>query len=399
MSEIVKYIQGLAQNNDKKTIRKILHTKGVLSSYSPDDGRIICYTSKNDRFKKQSTPFWGECNGLIYDIEQQKTLVAPPYNYKTHVHVQSVNKDIADGLYEIHKINDGTIINLYYYMPDGKWEISTTRGYKMLHQTWDALTYREMIETALKKTCDISFDELCEKLDQNICYTFGFKHPNIHPFKEGNSDDPYNFWFVQAQNPETRQRHNLPRISIPKQKKVDGITDVKVLFNILKRSLSMFLSTGQINYGFILTRKDKTDKNILLESSLMQKIRQMVYNKKVRFYFQQEYSPKLRAVVNYFNVNTKALYISLFPQDLPVYAEIDNLMEKTIVDVMAKKNKQAQSGEIPEWFILHVYDYANNVIGENFDANYIKALIYTPTYVSMFHSLIQPNKGEVFESA
>lgn len=392
MSETAQYIQKLAETNDKQAIRQKLYKQGILSSYSPDDGRIICYTSKNDRFRTIAPGnMWGECNGFIYDIEQKKALVIPTYSCKTHVNTQIINSNISNDKYDIYKINDGTIINLYYYEPEGKWEISTTRGYKMSEQSWDGMTYTEMVNKSITRSHNMSFKTLCDKLDKNLCYTFGFKHPHMHPFREGSNHDVYNFWFIQSVNPENSNFHNLPRdLHINVQEKIDNVNNIKILYGILKRSLEIFKSSGQVNYGFILRRNDCiVNDNIILESALMQKVRHMVYSKSVRSHFANSDSTNLRGVVNYFNINTKSLYLQLFPQDNDIYTLVDKYIKIATSDIMNKIEKKEVSQLIPEWFINHIQNYISNTYNSSDSLEkYIQTLIYNPNYIKLFHSLI-----------
>lgn len=397
MSEIAQHIQKLSETHDKQTIRQKLYKQGIMSSYSPDDGRIICYTSKNDRFNEtKSGNMWGECNGFVYDIEQKKSLVIPTYTCKTHVNTQLINLSISNGQYDIFKINDGTVINLYYYEPEDKWEISTTRGYKMSEQKWDGKSYIEMINGVLKQTNDTNFETLCGKLDRKLCYTFGFKHPHMHPFQEGANHDIYNFWFIQSVNLESNKRHNLPReLDIKTHEKVRNVNNIKVLYGILKRSLDIFISSSHVNYGFILKRNDgDVCNNIILESALMQKIRHMVYNKSIRSHFKKENCNMLRGVVNYFNVNTKMVYLQLFPQDEHIYNQIDKYIKVSTMDVICKIEKKEISHSIPEWFINHIYKYVVNYNQTADLDRYIQTVIYDSEYINAFHDLLISNSSD-----
>ena len=198
--ETIKFIKE-SNEKDLSTLRSSLYKKGILSSFNKD-GRIVMYTSKNQRFNKLDD-ISIECNGLIFDINAMKPLVIPTLNSISNIsNINIINNNINNDLYDVYRINDGTVINLYWWEPTNSWVISTTRGYDLTDEKWADLTYIEIIKDILNKT-DNSIDDLYKLLDKTHCYTFGFKHPSMHPFYEGLNKPIYTIWFIQSINLNT----------------------------------------------------------------------------------------------------------------------------------------------------------------------------------------------------
>ena len=280
--ETIKFIKE-SNEKDLSTLRSSLYKKGILSSFNKD-GRIVMYTSKNQRFNKLDD-ISIECNGLIFDINAMKPLVIPTLNSISNIsNINIINNNINNDLYDVYRINDGTVINLYWWEPTNSWVISTTRGYDLTDEKWADLTYIEIIKDILNKT-DNSIDDLYKLLDKTHCYTFGFKHPSMHPFYEGLNKPIYTIWFIQSINLNTfkisTQFDN--KLNINTQTKIGRkINDIKDIFNEINKSYDEYKNNKTINYGYIFRSKDtnKTGEfsSLLFESSLMKRIRILYYN-------------------------------------------------------------------------------------------------------------------------
>ena len=86
METVVYVKEGLSKDTTNRPpveiIRGLLYKKNVLTTYDKKDGRMICYTSKKDRFNTANyNNIWLECNGLIFDINTMTILVIPVLSY------------------------------------------------------------------------------------------------------------------------------------------------------------------------------------------------------------------------------------------------------------------------------------------------------------------------------
>ena len=397
---LLKYISEL-KDKSLSEIRTDVHKKGILSSYN-DDGRMIFYTSKNSRFLKfadnTQQNMWLECNGLVLDVKNMKPLVIPPPSYVSNIDSYQVNDFIKEDLYDIYHIEDGTIISLYYW--GGKWNISTARGYNMSDVKWGKLTYEEVLKDVLE-LYRIQLYKFYESLDKNRCYTFGFKHESMHPFKGGATDPINKMWFVQSVELSTGSISNKldPKIGIPNQKKytfpADKQKNTKTLFHTVCRCLEYYLQSGVVNYGFILRSKDP-DKtglytHIILESSLLQKIRQLYYNINLSTRARElNYDREIYTVIySYLNPNIGMLFINLFPQYTHMYQKLNGITNYLVNSILGHANgnhneAENHSGVLYDQLKLRCYVNPKNRYMPNIISSFFINSEHVSTYYDMY---------------
>lgn len=341
MTEIKKFIENL-EDKSPSNIRSQIYKKGILSSYNSDDGRMVFYSSKKQRFNK-SDNLKLECNGLVFDTKNLKNLVIPQLLHKSYVETDVINNYLNNDLYDILYIDDGTIINLYYW---DTWRISTARSYDLTDKKWNIMTYREIIKDILGERENMFYNTL----NKEKCYTFGIKHKELHPFLEGKNESVNKFWFIQSVD--------LKDCSVSYEFKNDlGISEsrysnikpknIKELFPLLKNSLNNFIykkNDTEINYGYILRSKDpkKTGENsiILLESSLLQNIRKLFYHNSFNKVSQERgYNRTTYILINsYLDVNKNYLFKLLFPQYLHSFVILDNITNDLVNNIIYNKD-------------------------------------------------------------
>ena len=56
----------------------------------------------------------------------------------------------GNNLYDIYKVYDGTLINLYWWETENSWKISTTKGYDVTELKWSEITYENAFHSILK---------------------------------------------------------------------------------------------------------------------------------------------------------------------------------------------------------------------------------------------------------
>ena len=342
MTEIQKFIENLGDKSPSN-IRSQIYKRGILSSYNDDDGRMVFYSSKNQRFNK-SDDLKLECNGLVFDTKNLKTLVIPQLLHKSGIDTDVINNHLNNDLYDILCVDDGTVINLYYWIDS--WRISTARSYDLTDKKWSIMTYKEVVKDILGEREDAFYNTL----DKEKCYTFGLKHKDLHPFLEG-KDEPVNkFWFIQSVD---LKDHSIS-YNFKNDLEILGSTysnieskNIKELFPLLKKSLNDFIyrkNETKINYGYILRSKDpkKTGENsiILLESSLLQNIRKLFYHSSFNKVSQEmDYDRETYIIINSFlDVNRNYLFKLLFPQYLQTFAVLDNITNDLVNNIIYNKN-------------------------------------------------------------
>jgi hypothetical protein len=360
------------QLSDKSpfNIRKQIYKKGILSSCNDNDSRMVFYASKNQRFTN-SDLLKLECNGLVLDTHTHKLLVIPQLLCKSNINPDVINKHLNNGLYDIISIDDGTVINLYHW--NNKWCISTARSYDLTHKKWGTLTYKEVVKSILGDNEEKFYDTL----DKSRCYTFGVKHKNIHPFKEDNKISINKIWFIQSVSLETKE------ISIKFENDLNILEskyasfqtrNVKDLFPLLEKSLHDFMYKTQnteINYGFILRSKDnkKTgeNSNILLESSLLQNIRNLYYHSNFNKISQEMgYARDTYTLIySYLDINRHSVFKILFPQYLPSFKTLNTITNDLIIAISSfgsnKKNKNYKINNTSKTYKIKLTIYAETL--------------------------------------
>lgn len=363
--------------------------------------RFIFSHAKSLRFKGEIDEFISECNGLIclYDYEEKVpwSLLAKPVNtFKTGVNEKYIDRHLHK--YTVYKVNEGTTVNMYYY--NGSWRISSSRGYDVTELVWNGKkTYKEVLKEVLYKY-SILYDEFLEALDKNASYTFGFKHPDFHPFWDGKDTGQYNFWFIQ-------KFHNkdgvVPMGEKLKKLRVDGQTieekpgNIRTLFKKLGNSLDDFLETKNVLYGYIL-RTDHKDvsinsRNILLESRLLKTIRNLYYHSKYQKNSHELKLDREKYIVASAFLDRKkyAMFTELFPQyknEFNEYEKIYKILLKELTGIYTKP------GSTDSPFYLFAQKIANQInkkvtIKKNNPhlQHLLSTFILDPVFLTTFYTL------------
>lgn len=341
MMEIQKFINEL-KDKSAANIRSQIYKRGILASYDPNDGRMIFYTSKNQRFS-DADPLKLECNGLVFDSQNIEPLVIPSISYRSNIDTNIVNTYLSNDLYDILRVEDGTVINLYWWLDS--WRISTARSYDLTDKKWGSLTYKEVLKSILGD----NKEKFYNSLDISHSYTFGIKHEDSHPFWEGKNESINKIWFIQSTNLKDRTVSFTfeNELEIQQQTKSDiRPKNVKELFSELDNSLDNFIYDGLVNYGYILRSKNPSKtgahSNILLESSLLQKIRQLYYHSNLNMVAQEmKYDRNIYILVySYLDTNRHILFRKLFPQYIKSFLELDEITSNLVRNIISYNNSK-----------------------------------------------------------
>ena len=364
--ELVKVI---SNDNDFNNIRNKIYKNGILSNYEKD-GRMIFYTSKSDRFNPNLSELKQISNGYIYDVINKKHLVVPPRSYINNINTSIVNSYLMNEYYDILYIKEGTVINLYYWK--NEWVISTTRSCDITYKIWGTKTYRQILSDILKD----SENEFYSKLNKNFCYTFGIRHDDIHKFKEGKNDHSNEIWFIQQTDLSTLEVQYDTDLNISKQESFEIKENIKEVFPTLASALKEFNTSGKVFYGIQLRSKDPSKtgaySNIVLESSLLQKIRQLIYHSSYNNITKlKNYDRNLFIIIySYLDFNRSELFINLFPQYKPIYEKLEEITKDLANNILSFNDSNYKFNNACNKIIYKYSMILNDVINKNISIKY-----------------------------
>lgn len=288
----------------------------------------------------------------------------PPLSFNKQHNYTIVDKYLAQNLYDIYKVVDGTIVTLYYW--GNRWNIASSNGYDVSSYYWIGdLTYAEVLYDLFSRLYPESIDKngitlvdnflLDFNLDTNFCYTIGFRHHNFHPLLL----DPECVWNIQHVNLLTKEViYENGLLGIPNQINIDQSTEciksVDQLTSINKLSVNNAVKINpSFNYGFILKSRDpsitKQFSSVLIESPLLRKIKNHIYDypsNLLNQFINNKNRLEYVIIKNYFNKQEKNDIIQLYPQFNNVYTSLSKCINDTINCIITiMKNKQANTND------------------------------------------------------
>jgi hypothetical protein len=376
---IIKYLQKMQYSiADHAAIKSDLNTRGINVSYETETDdfgvvrktrRYIFSNTRNLRNKnKNISDMVVESNGVILEAPEWHPLVISTLTPKSNVDKSVANAFLKGNQYDIYQLEDGTIINLYYY--NNKWTISTARGIEVNKVVFNTLDYDQILKDCLQSAGVIPA-EFYDSLDKSTCYTIGFKHPDMHPFREGNGAPLYKLWFVQKVTISETDAPIVIRKSpweyIPNQEKISfNVSNLGLLFGKLTSAYNEFANSGVVNYGYLLVAKNPDSfvhnmnySVILFESKLMNLIRNLWYDASYGKFIKKTLYNRLDTIIlnSFLDDQRYEAFCILFPQfkcyldklcalEVKLINDIyyclnNNVISKnTIVDILCKKVSQ-----------------------------------------------------------
>ena len=260
-------------------------------------------------------PLCAESNGAIIDARTWGHLVVPTRAFALHPSTKEVDRGLsAADVCDIVQMRDGTVVNLYCWDHPVKgpiWCLSTSNDYDVSHLKWrGAKTYAELVHGLLLRhpafvaetemTLERNFLRKGDvrlgfgRLARTRCYTIGFRHGNFHPMVA----DPPAVWNIQSADlatgrPECGPGGGLPHVphqvlytrndiasrrgAAVRMADLDYIS--RTALEDAKAIIAGWPAAGRchFNYGFILRARDRSYPDVLCESPLLQRVRQLVY--------------------------------------------------------------------------------------------------------------------------
>lgn len=355
------------------------------------------------------------------------------------------------------------------------WCLASSNGYDVSQLKWMGdKTYAELVFDLLSKHpgmaeesgLSLLRDHLCEgdvrlnftKLDPGRCYTIGFRHPNFHPMEK----DPPGVWNIQSANLDTGDLHynnsedsveglpHIPRQALYTREDIirlatagkrlgvgadgsalqlaDFVHISRTAFEDAKAVIAGKAPTVPplpeksgvrvclFNYGFILRSRapDATGaySDILFESSLLQRVRQLVYQRPTR-QIREELNEGSRleynAIKAYLMTTDRDDFLALFPEFKEHFeryaAFIDNVVHMVIH--MHRQNSMAptsrsnddaprtQTKTVARAMLAHILQHESDFKAFHKDA---KAIVYDfvarPEYAVLYLRAIGRSSDE-----
>ena len=366
-------------------MRSYFSKRGVRTSFDPEEQhRRVIFSNKyvDDGENKRENKYSAEANGLILDAaDHWNVLCIPPHTLSPNINDKVVNRFLHKGLYHIYRACDGTLINIYYYR--GAWIISTANGYEMNLACWNGTSYEDILTEILRKYDYANFDNFCATLREDICYSFVITHPKFHPFV-GDNAAGLRIEFVQAVILDTSSSHYLwtdndfaPK-NIPQQEVLpnNSFTDLADMRATAEKALDNYIASREAAeltvvvddklydsaaerssgcaerpcFGFILRSVNPQEtgqySNLYIESSLMRRIRQIWYEKKILTFCKEHNLNKMNAIVLmcYLNDDYFRHFTVLFPQYTALFDQIGGKVQEIVNDVFTNNISVRSNG-------------------------------------------------------
>ncbi len=411
-------------NIDEK--RSIFFKKNIKSSYSKSNIERIIFYPKFKGYKLDlSDSVVRECNGYIFDIKKNKPLVIPTNVLSNNINYNFIEENI--NLYDIYKVYDGTIINLYWWDVEDSWKISTVKGYDVTNLVWNSITYENAFHSILEDIYNLTPDDFYSKLNKECSYTWGFNHPKFHPFWTSKNISKGYIWFVQSCDISDYKNENLkfsytsPINCIQEQEKINCIIEnseskienPKLNVNTMKISCDKALKDYEKTYlnknpsilfGYILRSKNKEitkeNSNLIIESSLLRKIRKIFYDKNFKFYIKIDNYNRENYILlyNYIDFSDNRTFLLLFPQYKRNFELFDNIVNKLVTNIIRTYQNTISYSNINydqyQNIIHQIINYVDMRLTFNSDnkdhEKFIKQVIRSPTMIDKLYILCFP---------
>jgi hypothetical protein len=182
-----------------------------------------------------------------------------------------------------------------------------------------------------------------ETLDKTLTYTIGFRSPHFHPLK---TDTPA-LWLVAATSCQDLTTRKVD-IGIPYQDAVApiGTNGQEKLTWILAQCRDAYRNytrdRTQHCYGFILRgdfAKCGDVSNVIFESSLMKRVRKLMYNLpkhgQVSTLLNEKNRLEYNVLRSYLTFADRTDFLTLFPEYKPMYQKYDQMIAQ-IIESMVK---------------------------------------------------------------
>ena len=249
-------------------------------------------------------PIHFECGGAVIDTSSWLAVVLPPRAMDKFPVVSKVNNWlVSGGNYDVIEVFDGTVVTLYKWVgPAGPvWAMASSNGYDVSTlQRAGPLTFAEVFYELVTKLypgfaagtgISLQGSRLnFSNLDDQKCYTFGFRHHNFHPLRT----DPERVWFIQSadttglhpQKTGDQSMYDIVSQPVLTEEQLGTISGVAAATPTIDEFLQFSANTTNPAfigyYGYILRSRQAQFPDVLLSSAHLNRIRKLVYEKPPR---------------------------------------------------------------------------------------------------------------------
>lgn len=335
-ANLCELLKELARYNDFGSIVGHLQDIGLEARFEsrkdhPESTRILI---THDKFSTRfNSELYFQANGAVYDVAEKRFVCVPSsaFNYKPKF--EEIVKNLNS--YKIYRVHDGTIVNLYWY--DNKWCLGSANGYETNMYRWiGPNTYWEEFTGVLKMYPNWSFDNL----NKNYTYTIGFRCENFHPLR---TDKPH-CWVVAIHDNQTLNPA-FHDVGLPFQEEIrldaiPGETLRDKFYSLISENHDAYYNylkdRSRHNYGIILRGEfavHNMHANIMIESTLMAKVRKLMYNfpkmHRSRIVLNNTNRLEYNTLKAYLTYASRSDFVQLFPELKPRF----DVYNKIIADV------------------------------------------------------------------
>lgn len=301
------------------------------------DSKRILFNAYHMLKGQPKNTYTQECNGLILEIGTWRPLVVPPRSLRFNIDTDKANQFLHQSMYTIYEAQDGTLINLYYWQSN--WVISTSRGYQMNDVAWDNGQTFQQIVSSILGTLGLTWQQFTSYLSPSCCYTFGFRHKEIHKFQPKN-ESPSKIWFVQSVELDENSPGYLwvndssPIGLIPGQKRIVSPNQIQDLYRAASNALKQYLDKGEICYGFILRSNNfectELHSDLFIESKLMHYIKKTWYDNNIIVHCSKNKIPKTLFICIKAFLYRDEEFLALFPAYKSLFSWLEEAMYQLI---------------------------------------------------------------------
>lgn len=390
--------EGLRIKYEKKKTaevkKKFQHSYGdyeFLLSGQFDIDRIVITKKPASQF---TSPLLFEVNGLVLDTHTWKVLSISSVNLNHNPKLSTLKKIIDNCT--IYPILDGTTVSLYWRdvvdedgVSLGKWTLSSANSWEVNNYKWIGKnTYDEIVKRLLKNIKTFSYDNL----DKTKAYIMSFRTPEFHPFNVNES-----ICLIEVFDTITMERSTNIDVGIEYQKSLDlsdrqevGLSLVNDIVDSNSTALKKYFQSLEmpekyIRLGYILKFPYSVGGDhtcILMESNLMKRIRNCIYNLNNSITQTLDINNNnrkqfivLRAFLNY---NNRDVFKKLFPQYKEDFDRYERLFDRVVKRMAYNYRKSELEKKLPK-----NYEDEPEELSDDFNAKTIDTL------VANFMSLLQ----------
>jgi len=430
-------------------------TVGRLVLGSGRRGAARAPTSRDSRWNASAAaeprPLQYECNGLVIDARTWRVLSMPPGAFDLRPSAKKVDAYLARNLYDIVRVDDGTVVTLYSWVhpTDGAiWALSTSNAYDVSALKWiGERTYASVIFDLFTRLYPdfvaetrASFDEEKSRLDfenlsRSYCYTFGFRHHDFHPLIA----DPERIWQIQHTDvsgpvPRVIQGGRLPHVPQQRWYRAEDLIEhisarcgvataitcegLSALGSDALSSAKTFVAAAarrateptalDLNYGYILRTREPEETRelsyVLIETPLLARVRRIMYERAppiVRDHLGEgdrlDYNTMRALLTSTDRPDFEALYPNLVPR-LRFFDSFLANITKRVSHILRQKAMNSSddgivartaSSKVADALVKHIKQFENLTALTSAAQQVIHDYAYNPEYAYLYLRAVQ----------